>query len=491
MDGHEPERLIRSVIAPPLRDKIDSSESAAPGDGARAEPEPVVIELNPSYVEGVAAARERVLDLLGELHATTAGPGPLEARPLSTNSSYLAARMTAEEIRELARRDREAAAGDRTHRAVLRIWPDFPVRPLIDASVATVKADAARLCFGAGGKNVVWAVLDSGIDGGHPHFRAHGNLTPPSPLQHMDFTDGKSPLTDAAGHGTHVAGIIAGELESSAVAPIVGASKECDERGDVSWQTRPLTKVAGMAPQASLLSYKVLDDEGAGNTSTIITALEHIAEVNDHGRNLLIHGVNLSVGYPFDPEWFACGASPLCVVVDRLVRSGVVVVVAAGNTGYGWNQDYFKPEGVAAGLDMTINDPGNARLAVTVGSTHRDMPHRYGVSYFSSKGPTGDGRAKPDLVAPGERILSCAAGRTAADAQAKCGPIHYVEDSGTSMAAPHVSGCIASLLSIRREYLGRPEDVKEVFLRSATDLGRVPAFQGSGLVDLMRAIQSV
>ena len=68
------------------------------------------------------------------------------------------------------------------------------------------------------------------------------------------------------------------------------------------------------------------------------------------------------------------------------------------------------------GFAMTINDPGNAALPITVGSTHRDMPHTYGVSYFSSKGPTGDGRAKPDLIAPGERITSCAAGRALADA---------------------------------------------------------------------------
>ena len=119
--------------------------------------------------------------------------------------------------------------------------------------------------------------------------------------------------------------------------------------------------------------------------------------------------MNLSVGYDFEPEWFACGQSPLCVEVDRLVRSGVVVVVAAGNTGYGCEPERPRAA-VAAGMALTINDPGNAELAITVGSTHRDMPHVYGVSYFSSKGPTGDGRMKPDLVAPGEKILSCAAG---------------------------------------------------------------------------------
>src|SRR5205823_8181740 len=155
-----------------------------------------------------------------------------------------------------------------------------------------------------------------------------------------------------------------------------------------------------------LLSLKVLDDKGDGVTSNLIAALEHIQRINGYGRRIRIHGMNMSVGYNFEPEWFACGQSPLCVEVDRLVRSGVVVVVAAGNTGYGYAQTAFRGA-VAAGMELSINDPGNAELAITVGSTHRDMPHVYGVSYFSSKGPTGDGRLKPDLVAPGEKIVSC------------------------------------------------------------------------------------
>ena len=172
------------------------------------------------------------------------------------------------------------------------------------------------------------------------------------------------------------------------------------------------------------------------------------------------------------------------------MRSGVVVVVAAGNTGYGSLQT---ASGMVQGaLDLSINDPGNADLAITVGATHRDMPHVYGVSYFSSKGPTGDGRLKPDLVAPGERILSCAAGAAATEAAAQAGhPCQYLEDSGTSMAAPHVSGAIAAFLSVRREFIGQPDWVKRTFLETATDLGRDRHFQGRGLVDLMRAIQSV
>jgi serine protease AprX len=238
---------------------------------------------------------------------------------------------------------------------------------------------------------------------------------------------------------------------------------------------------------------KVLNDTGHGEVSNVIAAIDRIQTINDHGRNLKIHGVNLSVGYEFDPSWFACGQTPVCVEVDRLARSGVVVVIAAGNTGYGLLTANQRPTG--AGMMLTINDPGNADLPITVGSTHREAPHTYGVSYFSSKGPTGDGRMKPDLVAPGERILSsCTSGKAGQDAgpsAAQNASNVYIEDSGTSMAAPHVSGVIAAFLSIRREYIGRHEDVKRLFLSTATDLSRNQYFQGRGLIDLMRAIQSI
>ena len=153
----------------------------------------------------------------------------------------------------------------------------------------------------------------------------------------------------------------------------------------------------------------MLGTGSANYSSNVIRALQHIREnINGNGKLLRIHGVNLSLGYEFNAKWFACGQSPICVEVDRLVRSGVVVVVAAGNTGYGILR--AQQRDTSTGLSLTINDPGNSALAITVGATHRDSPHMYGVSYFSSKGPTGDGRLKPDLVAPGERITSCAAG---------------------------------------------------------------------------------
>jgi len=251
-----------------------------------------------------------------------------------------------------------------------------------------------------------------------------------------------------------------------------------------------------MAPNCRLISLRVLDGNGDGRSSDVIRALDYVRErLNDNPKLLRVHGVNLSVGYEFDAEMFACGQSPICAEVNRLVQSGVVVVAAAGNTGYGAVAASVRATKV--GLSNTINDPGNAESAITVGATHRDSPYTFGVSYFSSKGPTGDGRLKPDLVAPGERITSCGAGKRLKRARESAGlsdspnAAYYMEDSGTSMAAPHVSGAIAAFLSIRREFIGKPLDVKRIFLSTASPLGRERYFEGHGLIDLIRAIQSV
>jgi subtilisin family serine protease len=469
-------------------------------------------------------------------------------------------------------------------RAIYKLWPDFPVQSQIYRSVATIKSDAAFRSFAASGEGIVWAVIDSGIDGNHPHFdladghtlnspevrglhRCFVSSTAVVPGTDIEFiapapadpdsierpAPGAPPadqqkylddrralieeharlaLTDEFGHGTHVAGIIAGMPSKDRRAVILERTEKVEKgelkRGEFQ-QTDELSgdRVRGMAPQCRLISLRVLDGNGEGRSSDLIRALDYVREkLNDNPKLLRVHGVNLSVGYEFDPEMFACGQSPLCAEVNRLVQSGVVVVTAAGNTGFGTVAASVRPTKV--GLSNTINDPGNAEFAITVGATHRDSPYTYGVSYFSSKGPTGDGRLKPDLVAPGERITSCGAGKrlakalaSAAQAQANApaasppavtpapnatasvnsvpnaaangtpNRAYYMEDSGTSMAAPHVSGAIAAFLSIRREFIGKPLEVKRIFLSTASPLGRERYFEGHGLIDLIRAIQSV
>ncbi len=459
-------------------------------------PIPVVVELNLTHPEGLARAR----NMLDELWASAIPDAP---PPETVTDLYVRARLTVDQVQTLVSADLETPV--KAERLIYRVWPDYRVHPLVDASAVTVKADAARRAFAAAGAGITWAVIDSGIDANHPHFRTFSTFTEENAHLHRDFTqpgkNHKDALTDGLGHGTHVAGIIAGGLPADRPLDEVNVVREVqnpDPDAPPLFESRAVgdpSQLAGMAPMAKLISLKVIDDQGQSLTSDVVRALAYVREeLNQSNAKLMrVHGVNLSLGYEFDPNWDACGHSPICEEVNRLVRSGVVVVVAAGNTGFGVAR--AQQRSTRVGMSMTINDPGNAELAITVGSTHRDQPHRYGVSYFSSKGPTGDGRRKPDLIAPGERIVSAGAGanltKAMAGGAAFAGGAVYVEDSGTSMAAPHVAGAIAAFLSIRREFIGSPEEIKKIFTSSATSLGRDPNFEGAGLLDLMRAIQSV
>jgi len=525
--------LSKSVVALPLLDKLNQEFNEPSQPPAAFE---VIVDAHLDFPRGRKAAREWILAVLKRLleqRDEVAARAKLDSDKNRDQTQYVFATITGDVLRELVELDmlsNQALAAKNfpakevadswppektAPRAIYQIWEDFEVFPLIYASISTVKADAARAAFKAAGTEVVWAVVDSGIAEKHPHFERRRNLLGDVEAWHRDFTGTDAPLVDDYGHGTHVAGIIAGEMPEPDWEPKSPSLERQDsepmnekiiayqralkadspESGkEVSLERVRLRSISGMAPMAKLVSLRVLDGNGRGHVSNIIAALSHIQEINAYGRRIRIHGVNLSVGYPFDPEWFACGQSQLCVEVDRLVRSGVAVVVAAGNTGYGTlSTDALGAR--KAGMALTINDPGNAQLAITVGSTHRTMPHVYGVSYFSAKGPTGDGRMKPDLLAPGEKVLSCATGKIQGDLKGKLGDIdvdpNYAEYTGTSMAAPHVSGCVAAFLSVKREFIGQPERVKDIFMKTATDLGREPSFQGRGLVDLMRAIQFV
>jgi subtilisin family serine protease len=513
---------------------------------------PYVIELNLQHMGGLEGASAALRALHDEVLTETPAPVPLartyftwrlsvdEWRQLLVEDDRRATELAAEAMRKAAKTKGAGRYDPMMFRAIYKLWPDFPVKSHIYRSMPTIKADAALKSYEAGGRGIVWAVVDSGIDATHPHFgpadggtlgdpevrflhryfvsdpEAHDHQEPlGDPFAAPDAEKRRTlierhrelALKDDFGHGTHVAGIIAGSapLKEGRVCSlermlrIDQADTDQAEVDRSRYEAVPRTdaiRFRGVAPNCKLISLRVLDHSGDGRSSDVIRALAYIREqLNDNPKLLRVHGVNLSVGYEFDAEMFACGQSPLCAEVNRLVQSGVVVVAAAGNTGYGTVGAMVRATKV--GLSNTINDPGNADEAITVGATHRDAPHTYGVSYFSSKGPTGDGRIKPDLVAPGERISSCGAGQRLAQAIASSGSrkrkgvAYYMEDSGTSMAAPHVSGAIAAFLSIRREFIGKPRDVKRVFTTTATPLGRERYFEGHGLVDLIRAIQSV
>jgi subtilisin family serine protease len=259
-------------------------------------------------------------------------------------------------------------------------------------------------------------------------------------------------------HGTHVAGILAGGDLPTGVA------------GD----TAPFR---GVCPDIQLYDLRVFADDGENDEFTILAAIEYISWINRDPARPIIHGVNLSLATAHVVDAHACGRTPICESCNRLSANGTVVVAAAGNSGFDKKE---KKETLGTGYrSISITDPGNAEDVITVGATHRNDPHTYGVSYFSSRGPTGDGRMKPDLVAPGEKIRSTAPG----------GKMLVMD--GTSMAAPHVSGVCALLMARHRELIGHPRRIKEVLMRTATDLGRERSFQGAGLVDALRALQSL
>ena len=263
-------------------------------------------------------------------------------------------------------------------------------------------------------------------------------------------------------HGTHVAGTLGADWRLRDAAPLL----------------------EGVCPDINLYDLRVIPAaavlaQTGGNPLeatefAVVAATEFVQHVNrEAGANgPVIHGVNVSLSIPHDVRNYGCGATPVCVACDALVASGVVVVAAAGNRG--WNE---QEQGFGSFNFCSITDPGNALAVITVGSTHGSRPHTYGVSFFSSRGPTGDGRIKPDLVAPGEKIRGPVRGNA------------LQEYDGTSMAAPFVSGTAAMLLARNRELIRNPERVKSILCDSATDLGRERYFQGHGLVDALRALQ--
>ena len=166
-----------------------------------------------------------------------------------------------------------------------------------------------------------------------------------NPLQHTDFTpSGNAPLEDQFGHGTHVAGIVAGSWKSTDPEgdPVMGSEERDEQTNNLLPEREKLKYISGVAPRCTLLSLKVIADRtirsgvqqtaGKGKVSWLLQAIQQVQEWNQNGRRILVHGVNMSLGYDFDPRWFGCGQSPLCVEVNRLVKCGVSVVVGAGSS---------------------------------------------------------------------------------------------------------------------------------------------------------------
>lgn len=306
------------------------------------------------------------------------------------------------------------------------VWPDLTVYPCLNVAAPAVGAVYAHR-HGITGAGVTVAVIDSGI-------APHPDLTKPESrlIGWRDLVANRPEPYDDEGHGTHVAGIIAGNGFSSG------------------------GKYAGIAPEANLVGVKVLGENGVGPVSRVIAGLQWVVEKS---KELGIRVVNLSLGAAAEKGY---RTDPLSRAVAESWRRGLIVCAAAGNNG--------PKEG-------TITTPGISPYAITVGSIDdkRTVSRSDDViADHSSRGPTVDELAKPDLVAPGAGITSLKPDGG------------YVALSGTSMATPMVSGAVALILQKYPRF--HPAQVKRLLLSTAEDRGYDRMVQGVGYLDIGRAL---
>ena len=345
------------------------------------------------------------------------------------------------------------------HPDVFDIRYDRPLRKLDYKTVLTTGATAVNRSLGYTGAGIGVAVIDSGVAQWHDDLTNNGTTQYPYGNQRVsafvDFVNGQTTPYDDEGHGTHVAGIIAGN--------------GYDSNG----------RHAGVAPDASLVVLKVLDSNGGGSISNIIAALDWVL-ANHASYNIRV--VNMSVGASVTESYWT---DPLTLAAKRVADAGIVVVGAAGNNG--------KYGGIVA--------PGNAPWVLTVGaSSHQGTADRHDdvMAGFSSKGPTfRDFGAKPDLVAPGKGSLSLSdpwgtfyteKASFLSDGLIPTPYKPYLTLSGTSMAAPVVAGTVALMLQANPSLT--PNAVKAILQYTAQVLPAYDALtQGAGLLNAVGAVR--
>jgi serine protease AprX len=351
------------------------------------------------------------------------------------------------------------------HPAVFRVHEDRDTRTHNYRTAWTVGATTVIQAMGLTGRGVGVAVIDSGISTYHDDLTvgASATLYPygnQRVAKFVDFVNGRALPYDDNGHGSHVAGTILGN----------GAASSGQK--------------AGMAPGAALVSLKVLDQDGQGKISNILAALNWVAL---NATTYKIRVVNLSVGAAVKESYLT---DPLTLATKVLTDRGIVVVAAAGNLGKN-----------AAGHAQYggITAPGNAPWVLTVGasSTQGTLTRADDVmATYSSRGPTFlDWTAKPDLVAPGTGTMSLAVpGSTFFTTKAPYlipgtnGALAYLALSGTSMAAPVVSGTVALMLQANPALT--PNLVKGILQYTAqTYPGYNVLTQGAGFLNTLGAVR--
>jgi serine protease AprX len=315
---------------------------------------------------------------------------------------------------------------------IKKIYYDRKLTALLDIATTSIHSDQLQQT-GLTGKDVTIAVIDTGI---HPHKDLQGRIK-----GFKDFINNRTAPYDDNGHGTHCAGDAAGN-------------------GSLSGG-----KYKGPAPEANLVGVKVLDKMGSGSLSTVISGIDWCIQ---NQAQLTIDILSLSLGS--DAQQSAAD-DPVVKAVEKAWDNGMVVCVAAGNSG-------SRPS--------TIASPGISPKVITVGAVNDlntvDRSDDI-VADFSSRGPTIDGLMKPDLVTPGVNIISLRSpgsflDKTNASARVNS---NYFSLSGTSMATPICAGIVAQML--QRNPNQSPDDIKLQLINACEDMGQDPTAQGNGYLN--------
>lgn len=348
-------------------DSLEAAMAAAKGSATF----DVIVQLNLPASDAALAALKRQV-----------GAFDVHARWDAALNGF-ATRLTAGQIRAMARAPQ-----------VVSVEPDLPVYAFLNTSTYWTGVQQARSDFGVDGDrdgnagsysstDVVVAILDTGIDTGHVDLGG-GKV-----IGWRDEINGQSSAYDDHGHGTHVASIAAGS----------GA-------GNAAYR--------GVAPGAALVGIKVLNSQGSGTTTGIINGINWMIN-NKNTYNIRIG--NMSLG----SSGCSNGTDSLSTAVNNASNNGILMMVAAGNSGP---------------AKCTIGSPAAAAEAVTVGASVDPGKKGWGLAQFSSRGLTADGRLKPDLAAPGYQIMAARRGTSNG----------YIAYSGTSMATPFAAGVAALIL---------------------------------------------
>ncbi len=302
---------------------------------------------------------------------------------------------------------------------------------------STVTGSGNRICFiSSGDLNIYCHVYDPNYN-----YALPTNLFNSKVVGGYNFIDNSNNPIDDMGHGTHVAGIVGGN----------GSLK-------------------GVAPGVEIVAYKVLDYSGSGSTSKILSAIDAaIATRLDDDQTNDISVLSMSLGAYCDKYDAKCGPNDvLSRAVDRASVNGITSAISAGNDGP---------------YNSSINSPGTARTAITVGAVTKSKQ----ITSYSSRGPVilGDEVIqKPDVLAPGHDICSSLLNGYALPGDERCFDNKHIFMSGTSMAAPHIAGVVALIKQMYSDWT--PSEIKNAIMSNA-DLLVYPAnTQGAGFVNVAR-----